>query len=126
MQYTVTAVQVAGIDNPARIVRVVRQALTLSGETLFGRFTPDGYNLEGASWISTGQLANRLAIAENVTGLKSGQGAKKVKAQRGKDMQRAGGAASMGAAKQPAPAQRALFMTLAGPGFMYRRSEERR
>jgi len=120
LQYTVSAVQMAGIENPARVVRVVRQALTLSGEPLFGRLTPDGYDLEGASWVSTGQMANRLAIAENVAGLNGKQKAKG-KAPRGKDMQRVNSGDSKAMrAKEPTPAQKALFMKLAGPGFMYR------
>jgi len=70
MQYAVSAVQAAGITNPERTVRVLRQSLVLAGEPLYGRLTPDGYSLKGASWISSGQLANRLAIAENVSGLR--------------------------------------------------------
>jgi len=122
LQYAISAVQIAGIKDPARVVRVVRQALTLAGAPLYGRLTPDGYDLQGGSWISTGQLANRLAVAENVTGLKR-RGPPRDNAMDGRDMQRAGKQkvnADMSSDKSPTAVQKDLFLRLAGPKFMYR------
>jgi len=144
MQYAISAVQAAGIAKPERAVRVIRQSLSLSGEPLYGRLTPDGYTLKGADWVSTGQLANRLAIARNVSGLplskpagSSAPAGMAAGAPPDAEPSRVAGKANGKAAENGAgknagkrPGSRAkpaagsprerLFLELASPGFMYR------
>lgn len=126
-QYAISAVQIANIDDPKRVVRVVRQSLAMAGQPLYGRLTPDGYELKGSSWISTGQLANRLAIAENVAGLRGKPVPRKKQQNERADGAMRNASMSMQAPRRDAagpaqagPAQQELFLHIAGPGFMYR------
>lgn len=126
LQYAISAVQSADINNPGRVVRVVRQSLAMSGQPLYGRLTPDGYELQGSSWISTGQLANRLAIAENVAGLRPGTSKKHKKGMKA-DAQAQPVSMGKQASRRPEakqakaqPQQESLFLQIAGPAFMYR------
>src|SRR5690606_9857750 len=107
--------------------RVVRQSLAMAGQPLYGRLTPDGYELKGSSWISTGQLANRLAIAENVAGLRGKPVPRKKQQNERADGAMRNASMSMQAPRRDAagpaqagPAQQELFLHIAGPGFMYR------
>ncbi|WP_459618471.1 DUF1800 domain-containing protein [Bordetella sp. 2513F-2] len=129
MQYAISSVQAAGIKNPDRVVKVVRQALSQMGQPLYGRLTPDGYPLEGESWISTGQLANRMAIAENVAGIRGGGGTapgqakaagQKVSMQTEGNMRTSEESKAQSTKDSASPRQKQLFMQLAGPSFMYR------
>ncbi|MBO9356749.1 DUF1800 family protein [Bordetella petrii] len=126
LQYSVSAVQIAGMGDPGRVARVIRHSLAIAGQPMYGRLTPDGYELKGASWISTGQLANRLAIAENVVGLRPGR-ARKPQAMAGDGQARTLRADMQDSAQQQkpnqstaTPKQEQLFLRIAGPAFMYR------
>ena len=44
----------------------VLNALNRMGEPLYGRQTPDGYPIDGASWASAGQMATRFEVAKAI------------------------------------------------------------
>ena len=40
--------------------------MRLLGQPLLGRSTPDGYPLQGSYWLSSGQLAQRIELAQEL------------------------------------------------------------
>jgi uncharacterized protein (DUF1800 family) len=44
----------------------ISQALARLGQPVYGRLTPDGYPLDASEWNSSGQLADRFGVAEEV------------------------------------------------------------
>lgn len=55
----------------ARGMRWLRQL----GQPLFGRTSPDGYPLRGSDWLSSGQLAQRFALAQEMASMLNGPAA---------------------------------------------------
>jgi uncharacterized protein (DUF1800 family) len=63
MHYIVAAMRLAYDDRPIANVEPVVHWLGDLGEQIYGRQTPDGYPLTQDGWASSGQMAQRLAVA---------------------------------------------------------------
>ncbi len=62
-RFTVSAVRLAYDDKPVANALPLVYWLDQLGEPLYGRITPDGWPLDGASWTGSGQLSKRFDIA---------------------------------------------------------------
>ncbi len=65
-QFVVSAMRLAYDDKPIANALPLVNWLNQLGEPLYGRITPDGWPLDGASWSSSGQLETRFEIARNL------------------------------------------------------------
>ncbi len=65
-QFVVSAMRLAYDDKPIANALPLVNWLNQLGEPLYGRITPDGWPLDGASWSSSGQLESRFEIARNI------------------------------------------------------------
>jgi uncharacterized protein (DUF1800 family) len=66
MRYVVSAVRLAYDQKPVLNVGPMLNWLNRMGEPLYGRVTPDGYNLLSSAWDSPGQMATRFEIAKAI------------------------------------------------------------
>lgn len=66
MQFVVSAVRLVADGRPIEDARPLAHWLDQLGEPLFGRATPDGWPLDGASWSSAGQMTERFAVARAI------------------------------------------------------------
>ncbi len=66
MRYLTSALRLMQGDRVIVNMAPVLNALNRMGEPLYGRQTPDGYPLDGASWASAGQMATRFEIAKAI------------------------------------------------------------
>ncbi|MEO9148959.1 MAG: DUF1800 domain-containing protein [Burkholderiaceae bacterium] len=66
MRYVTSALQLMQGDSVIVNMTPVLSALNRMGEPLYGRQTPDGYPIDGASWASAGQMATRFEIAKAI------------------------------------------------------------
>ncbi|MEO8999888.1 MAG: DUF1800 domain-containing protein [Rhodanobacter sp.] len=62
-RFVISSVRLAYDGKPIANALPLVYWLDQLGEPLYGRITPDGWPLEGASWASSGQLAKRFDIA---------------------------------------------------------------
>lgn len=65
-QFLVSAMKLAYADQPIRNARPLVNWLNQMGEPVFGRITPDGWPLDGASWSGSGQMATRFDVARAI------------------------------------------------------------
>jgi len=65
-QFVVSAMRQAYDGKPIANALPLVNWLNQLGEPLFGRITPDGWPLDGASWSSSGQLESRFEVARNI------------------------------------------------------------
>jgi uncharacterized protein (DUF1800 family) len=68
MHYVVSAARLAYDDRPIANAEPLVRWLTELGEELYGRATPDGYPLTQEGWSSSGQLVQRLQVAQVFSG----------------------------------------------------------
>ena len=66
MRFVVSSVRLAFDGKPIANALPLVYWLNQLDEPLFGRITPDGWPLDGASWSSSGQLAKRFDIARAI------------------------------------------------------------
>lgn len=66
MRFVVSSVRLAFDGKPIANAQPLVNWLNQLDEPLFGRITPDGWPLDGASWTSSGQLAKRFDIARAI------------------------------------------------------------
>lgn len=66
MRFVVSSVRLAFDGKPVANAMPLVNWLNQLDEPLFGRITPDGWPLDGASWSSSGQLAKRFDIARAI------------------------------------------------------------
>ena len=66
MRFVVSSVRLAFDGKPIANAMPLVNWLNQLDEPLFGRITPDGWPLDGASWSSSGQLAKRFDIARAI------------------------------------------------------------
>lgn len=66
MHWLLDGVALLAAGQPLADARPLLRWLALLGQPLFGRSTPDGYSLDGQDWISSGQLAQRLELAQEI------------------------------------------------------------
>jgi uncharacterized protein (DUF1800 family) len=66
MRFVVSSVRLAFDGKPIANALPLVNWLNQLDEPLFGRITPDGWPLDGASWSSSGQLAKRFDIARAI------------------------------------------------------------
>jgi len=65
-QFVVSSVRLAYSDRPIANALPLVYWLNQLDEPLFGRITPDGWPLDGASWSSSGQMEKRFDIANAI------------------------------------------------------------
>ncbi|MEO9091722.1 MAG: DUF1800 domain-containing protein [Rhodanobacter sp.] len=65
-QFLVSAMKLAYDGQPISDARPLLNWLNQMGEPVFGRITPDGWPLDGASWSGSGQMAARFAVARAI------------------------------------------------------------
>ena len=65
-QFLVSAMKLAYDGQPISDAKPLLNWLNQMGEPVFGRITPDGWPLDGASWSSSGQMATRFAVARAI------------------------------------------------------------
>jgi uncharacterized protein (DUF1800 family) len=65
-QFVVSSVRLAYSDRPMANALPLVYWLNQLDEPLFGRITPDGWPLDGASWSSSGQMEKRFDIANAI------------------------------------------------------------
>ncbi|HEV2540146.1 MAG TPA: DUF1800 domain-containing protein [Frateuria sp.] len=65
-QFVVSAVRFVADGRPVDDASPIARWLAQLGEPLFGRPTPDGWPLDGASWSSAGQMTERFAVARAI------------------------------------------------------------
>lgn len=65
-QFLVSAMKLAYDGRPVNDAKPLVNWLNQMGEPVFGRITPDGWPLDGASWSGTGQMAARFAVARAI------------------------------------------------------------
>jgi uncharacterized protein (DUF1800 family) len=65
-RFVVSSVRLAYDGNPIANALPLVYWLNQLDEPLFGRITPDGWPLDGASWSSSGQMAKRFEIANAI------------------------------------------------------------
>ena len=63
IQFVVSAMRLAYDGRPITNAQPLVKWLNQMGEPVFGRITPDGWPLDGASWSSSGQMAKRFDVA---------------------------------------------------------------
>ena len=66
MRFVVSSVRLAFDGKPVANALPLVNWLNQLDEPLFGRITPDGWPLDGASWSSSGQMAKRFDIARAI------------------------------------------------------------
>lgn len=66
MRFVVSSMRLAFDGKPIANALPLVSWLNQLDEPLFGRITPDGWPLDGASWSSSGQLAKRFEIARDI------------------------------------------------------------
>ncbi|MEO6799232.1 MAG: DUF1800 domain-containing protein [Rhodanobacter sp.] len=65
-QFLVSAMKLAYDGRPVSDAKPLLNWLNQMGEPVFGRITPDGWPLDGASWSGSGQMAARFAVARAI------------------------------------------------------------
>jgi uncharacterized protein (DUF1800 family) len=65
-QFLVSAMKLAYDGRPISDAKPLLNWLNQMGEPVFGRVTPDGWPLDGASWSGSGQMAARFAVARAI------------------------------------------------------------
>lgn len=65
-RFLVSAIKLAYDGRPIGDAKPLLNWLNQMGEPVFGRITPDGWPLDGASWSGSGQLAARFAVARAI------------------------------------------------------------
>lgn len=65
-QFLVSAMKLAYDGKPISDAKPLLNWLNQMGEPVFGRLTPDGWPLDGASWSGSGQMAARFAVAREI------------------------------------------------------------
>lgn len=65
-RFVVGSVRLAYEGEPIANAMPLVRWLDQLGEPLYGRITPDGFPLDGASWTGSGQLAKRFAVARAI------------------------------------------------------------
>ncbi|MHB1056431.1 MAG: DUF1800 domain-containing protein [Rhodanobacter sp.] len=65
-QFLVSAMKLAYDGQPISSARPLVNWLNQMGEPVFGRITPDGWPLDGASWSGSGQMATRFDVARAI------------------------------------------------------------
>ncbi|MEW5296905.1 MAG: hypothetical protein WDW36_000151 [Sanguina aurantia] len=65
-QFLVSAMRLAYDGRPISNAQPLVNWLNQMGEPVFGRITPDGWPMEGASWSSSGQMAKRFEVARAI------------------------------------------------------------
>jgi uncharacterized protein (DUF1800 family) len=65
-QFMVSAMRFAYDGKPIGNATPLVNWLNQMGEPVFGRITPDGWALDGASWSSSGQMAKRFDVARAI------------------------------------------------------------
>ncbi len=65
-QFMISAVRLTYANTPIRNAKPLLGWLQQMGEPIFGRITPDGWPLDGASWSSSGQMAKRFDVAATI------------------------------------------------------------
>ncbi|HZX69988.1 MAG TPA: DUF1800 domain-containing protein [Rhodanobacter sp.] len=65
-QFLVSAMKLAYDGQPVSDATPLLNWLNQMGEPVFGRITPDGWPLDGASWSGSGQMAARFAVARAI------------------------------------------------------------
>ena len=65
-RFLVSAMKLAYDGQPITDAKPLLNWLNQMGEPVFGRITPDGWPLDGASWSSSGQMATRFAVARAI------------------------------------------------------------
>lgn len=65
-QFLVSAMKLAYDGQPIANARPLLNWLNRMGEPVFGRITPDGWPLDGASWSGSGQMAARFEVARAI------------------------------------------------------------
>ena len=65
-QFLVSAMKLAYDGQPISDAKPLLNWLNQMGEPVFGRITPDGWPLDGASWSGSGQMAARFAVARAI------------------------------------------------------------
>ena len=65
-QFLVSAMKLAYDGTPITDAKPLLNWLNQMGEPVFGRLTPDGWPLDGASWSGSGQMAARFAVAREI------------------------------------------------------------
>jgi uncharacterized protein (DUF1800 family) len=66
MRFVVSSVRMAYDGKPIANALPLVYWLDQLGEPLYGRITPDGWPLDGASWTGSGQLSTRFDIASAI------------------------------------------------------------
>ena len=66
MRYVTSALKLMQGDQVIVNMAPVLNALNRMGEPLYGRQTPDGYPIDGASWASAGQMTTRFEVAKAI------------------------------------------------------------
>jgi uncharacterized protein (DUF1800 family) len=66
MHFVVSAFRLAYDDRPIANAHPIVNALASLGEPLYGRATPDGYQLGTTDWAGSGQMSRRFEIARNI------------------------------------------------------------
>lgn len=66
VHYVISAVRLAYGDRVILNTRPMIRWMTQMGEGLYGRNTPDGYDLKSTAWTGPGQLAMRFDIARQI------------------------------------------------------------
>jgi uncharacterized protein (DUF1800 family) len=65
-QFLVSAMKLTYDGQPISSARPLVNWLNQMGEPVFGRITPDGWPLDGASWSGSGQMAARFEVARAI------------------------------------------------------------
>jgi uncharacterized protein (DUF1800 family) len=65
-QFLVSAMKLSYDGQPISNARPLVNWLNQMGEPVFGRITPDGWPLDGASWSGSGQMAARFEVARAI------------------------------------------------------------
>jgi len=66
IQFLVSAMKLAYDGQPITDAKPLLNWLNQMGEPVYGRITPDGWPLDGASWSGSGQMAARFAVARAI------------------------------------------------------------
>ncbi|SHH08825.1 DUF1800 domain-containing protein [Massilia sp. CF038] len=70
--YALSAVRLAWDTTPVRNTAPLLSWLNRMGQPLYGRQTPDGYQMTQAAWASSGQMTTRFDIARTIGGGNAG------------------------------------------------------
>lgn len=66
MRYVVSALRLSYDTREILNVGPILAWLNRMGEPLYGRTTPDGYPIQGAAWLSPGQMTTRFEVAKAI------------------------------------------------------------